>query len=195
MTTILRRPASMSFIAPYPYPDTPTDPLQLRPPLTQLHNRAPGTRSAYEQYSSWLERTKGASLRPNTTKSNYNPYTPPSLTPDVSSVSSVTSVTPMLGPQSGGLYRANENGNGFTQRSAWPRSPLDDISPKHVENTQETANRDQRGDPDQIAHHLQIPSAINSSKASLSEFAAQVRAEHPYQNYADLHTDYMSLLV
>jgi hypothetical protein len=148
MTAILRQQGPMSFIAPHVHSEVPPQyPQHYRPPLIQLQqNQAPSA-----QHVSHLPMSKEVH-NPFTNFVERKPYTP----------------SPDVGGSSQGIYR----NNGYLQRSTRPRSPLEEISPKHV--VQEERKPNVVEEADQIAPYLQIPPEINSSKGSLSEFAARV---------------------
>ena len=174
----------MSSAASQTFPNLSQEPSsQLRHPLTQLHNQAPiaSTRDGRSQFNDWMNNAQKISCGLEANHSSAQYYTPPKTS------SNAPATIPMLAPSYGGLYRANAHHNGSRLQS-FPQSPPREISPKHVDLRQE-AGTDFSGsnEADQIATYLQIPSSINSSKGSLSEFAAQITCLFWFESSLTLH--------
>ena len=139
-----------------------------RQPLRQIVNGP--NRAREDRITSWLEGTSSSSnvygLR--------HPHTPPLRSSDVVSVNS------MLAPSHGGLYKGSTDSRGYYQpvppRQTTPRAHATD-SFKPPGATAEEEVKDDASEASQIVTYLQIPSSINNSKGSLSEFAAQVRVD------------------
>lgn len=171
MIEVLHHQASMPSIGGSFYTNTPQDPYQYRQPLTQLHNQAPAAREGLARVADWVDNTKRTPYNPGFKSQASNNWTPPP------SVSNGPSANSMLAPTYGGLYKANVHTNGASRQPSRPPSPSREVSPKHVEAVHAAsayAAETTSHESDQIAPYLQIPATINSSKGSLSEFAAQV---------------------
>ena len=189
MTAIIRHPPiSMSSIASYAYPEHHIQHPHFRPPLSQLpkHNssthpydftgKAQGVKN---EIAHSAKETRimggGGSHRPGLQNGGYTG-------PITQQPSSQQSSQPIVRqPAINGLYQHSQNTahNNFT--NAKPRSPIEEVSPKHVEFKQEP-DMYQADTTDQIAPYLQIPLEINSSKGSLSDFAAQVSYPFVYNH-------------
>ena len=184
MTAIIRHPpASMSSIASYVYPDHHSQYPHLRPPLSQLpkHNSSShpydftGKTQGIENgiaYSAKEPRImgRGGPHRPGLQNGGHTGPITQQTSQQVSQ--SIVRQAANNGPYQPSQHTAHTN---FT--SAKPRAPIEEVSPKHVEFKQEP-DMYQADTTDQIAPYLQIPLEINSSKGSLSDFAAQVF--HPF---------------
>ena len=182
MIEILQPQPSMPLRTGHFRTDLPQEPQYPRYPLTQLPNQVQSTREGFRQTGNGLDPAKlvaQPTSMPSSAGSSYVSSSRTILNDDTTNL--------MLAPTYGGLYRASGYTNGSLQQSSRPKSPLHEVSPKHGGGQDANARagvQDQSGETDQIAPYLQIPSTINSSKGSLSEFAAQVRLP-PYVNPAE----------
>ena len=156
----------MSSVASHVYQDLSQYP-HLRPPLSHLphpgsigqryQQSEQGSRAGNERYSADGSRTMmyGVSQQMPVNTGHHQHY------PD-----------PYQQTSQNNSHRSHQNSS--IHQGSRSRSPTEDFSPKHVEFKQET-DMHQADSTDQIAPYLQIPMEINSSKGSLSDFAAQVK--------------------
>ena len=165
---------SMPSIAGHFRSDFPQELQYPRHPLTQLHNQAPSAREGLRQAPSWADHFKGVP-QPTHAESYHSSYTPPT------SGSSAAPANLMLAPTHGSLYRVNGSSNELQRHGSRPQSPLREANPSlgaGVNASIDVTATSSSSEADQIAPYLQIPATINSSKGSLSEFAAQARLRY-----------------
>lgn len=189
-----RQPPMPSMAGHHLPPDLAQIPYHARYPLIPLHNQAPGPREEPPQTFGWgavpkrMSQTGGS--KPQTSNHRYS----------LPAVSDAAVVNSMLAPTYGGLYKANGHGNGTYQQTSRPCSPPPrEGSPRLGSGRNggpEAMGKGLLPESEQIALHLQIPSAINSSQGSLAEFAAQVSMPWGVKRrYSDLRLDHLSILV